>query len=837
MNDNSRQQSILRVAAICQPDVISLALDSALAEAIECMAAHKVGAILIEAQGQALGLMTRRRAMRLILEQGADARIHVEALLPILHVSADLDVDELGFEFISQNATHALVFAATGQRLGIVSQSDIINNQGLAHDLFLKSLNETTNFDVLRLPGSCSLRMAVERMYSVNYSAVLVGGDEFGWRIMTDTDVMRLLAQRQCLDTLLAELALPELVAVDGDMSLFNARRYFKENSFRHIGVKDRSGQVIGLASYRDILRSVEMDYIYRLRTLLHDKSHALNQSQHNLRLIERVVSTSREGVLITDAEGHIQSVNPAFTAITGYEPWEALGNNPNMLSSGRHDAQFYTRLWSVLQDEGSWQGEIWNRHKDGSVYPEWLSITAIKDDAGAVTQYAAIFHDLTETKRSEARVRQLSWFDSVTGLANRHLFEDRLQQAYHYSCEQQQLMALVALDLDLFKQVNDRFGHKGGDLLLKQVAERIESTLDGSGTASRPAGDEFYIILSELPDHTALNAYLERLGRVLSMPFWISHDEIRLQVSMGVALAPQDAPSSEALIRAAEVALRHSKESGRNTCCFFSTEQHAATLSRYHIAGLLQQALERNEFSMVYQPQLCVKSGQLVGVEALIRWHNPELGAVSPELFIPVAEDAGMIEAIGNWVLERSVSEAVQWARHDLHMKLSVNFSVRQFQRGEVADRIMTVLQQHAFPADQFVVELTETCFMHSAEATERALIKLREQGVRIAIDDFGTGYSSLSYIRNMSLDVIKIDRSFVSQICASDTGGRLVQAMIDMGHAMDLEVVAEGVESVSDFEVLKQLGCDQAQGYYIARPMSSAALIQWATELSQRL
>lgn len=822
---------MLKAGVVCQAKVIGVELGMPLTQAIELMAERHVGSVLVDEHGQTLGVLTRRQAMRRALE-GRRLPIVREWVQPIPRVHADMGLDELGLELVSQNVTHALVFSAEGRRLGIVSQSDIVNHQGLEHDLFLKPLRDVTRYDVLRLDCGCTFRQAVEQLYGSHYSALLVSGRDSGWNIMTETDVMRLLATGVAADMPLRELMLPRLISVDGDMSLFNVRSRFKHHGFRHIGVTGDQGEVLGLASYADILRSVEMDYIYRLRELLNDKSRKLQQSQHDLRLIERVINASREGIVITDAQGRIQSVNPAFTAITGYEAREALGNNPSMLSSGRHDVQFYQALWGALKRDGGWQGEIWNRRKDGVVYPEWLSITAIENDQGEVVQYAAIFHDLTELKHSQAQMQRLSWFDAVTGLANRRLFEDRLQLACNFSHEQKRMVVLLALDLDLFKQINDRFGHKGGDRLLKQIAERIETVVGNKGTAARPAGDEFYIILTELGDETALTAFLDELSRALSMPFWLGRDEVRVMVSIGVAVAPEDADSSEALIRCAEIALQHSKQQGRNNICFFSPEQHEATLSRYRLAGLLHEALERQEFSMVYQPQVCVHSGELVGVEALIRWHNAKLGPVSPEVFIPVAEDAGLIEAIGYWALQRSLAEAASWLRRGLVMKLSVNFSARQFQRGDVADRLLALLQRYRFPANLFVVELTETCFMHSAESTENELVRLRKEGVRIAIDDFGTGYSSLGYIRKMSLDIIKIDRSFVSQVDEAETSGRLVQAMVDMSHAMNLQVVAEGVESEQDLEVLKRLGCDWAQGYHIARPMPAEALMEWARE-----
>lgn len=829
MNQDLRACPSLQAAAICQTDLLSIELGASLCQAIRLMASRHVGSVLVERQGQVLGLLTRRQAMRLRLEGSASQPLTEAMLQPLLRIDADMDLDALGLEMVSRDRHHALVYAADGRCLGIVSQSDLVNHQGLEHDLFLKPLIDITNVQVLRLSGEVSLRQAIERLHAARHSALLTGGDD-DWRIMTETDVMRLMAAEVELDQPLAALALARLVSVDSGASLFTVRQLFKQHGFRHLGVQDAQGRVIGLVSYADILRSVEKDYVYRLRELLHDRSRELRQSQHALHLIERIIHASHEAILITDARGTIQSVNPAFTAITGYQAQDAIGRNPSMLSSGRHDARFYQSLWQALARDGHWQGEIWNRRKDGRIYPEWLSITAIENEQGEVCQYAAIFHDLTELKRSEQRLQQLSRFDAVTGLANRRLFEERLQLACSYGREQQRMVALLALDLDLFSQINDRFGHQGGDRLLKLVAERIETTLGDRGTAARPAGDEFFIIVTELAGAAQLNALLDELTRVLSMPYWLEHAKVRLHASIGVAVAPEDAETSEALIRCAEVALQHSKQRGRNTISFFSTRLHEQTLSRYRIAGLLHEALERGEFQMVYQPQIAVDSGRLLGVEALIRWHSPQLGPVSPEVFIPVAEDAGLIEAVGQWVLERAVQDAVGWSARGLPLKLAVNFSAREFQRGDVAARVLSVLDRYQLPAEQFVVELTETSFMHSVEATEAALAQLRAAGVRIAIDDFGTGFSSLSYIRNLSLDLIKIDRSFLTDLGQSDHDRRLVQAMVDMGHAMALQVVAEGVETAADLAVLQALGCDQAQGYHIARPMPADQFEHWA-------
>jgi diguanylate cyclase (GGDEF)-like protein len=491
--------------------------------------------------------------------------------------------------------------------------------------------------------------------------------------------------------------------------------------------------------------------------------------------------------------------------------------------------------MWNALRTKGEWQGEIWNRTKHGVVYPEWLSITAITDDKGNVTQYAAIFHDLTEMKRSEARIRQMAQFDDVTCLANRRLFMDRLEMAIHYAREQGQRFAVLALDLDMFKRINDRFGHDCGDEVLKTMAGRIEEALSGADTAARPGGDEFAVILSDIDDDS-LNARIEHLARVISMPVLLEASEVRITASMGVAVYPEDADSVDGLLRSAEAALHQSKELGRNSCSYFSPELHQKRQSRYLIAAQLHDALERDEFTLVYQPKIDVASGELAGVEALLRWHNAELGTVPPDQFIPLAEDTGMINQIGRWVVQQAAAQARRWQLEGQPLQVAVNLSARQFQHGDVVDVIEEALAQHELEPCWLSVELTESSFLHSAEQTAETLVALRERGIGVAIDDFGTGYSSLSYIRTMSLDQLKIDRSFINNITEAERDRQLVSAMIAMSQALGLNVVAEGVETREQLEMLATLGCDQAQGYLICRSQPAEALSEWLAQYRQQ-
>ncbi|WP_151703468.1 EAL domain-containing protein [Nitrincola alkalilacustris] len=831
MNTEVRNSNRLQVIDICRKNIVSCSPQDSVDTAIELMSRCRIGSILVCHELRPVGILTRRDAMRLG-QVDSDRPLKLSDVMskPVLTVGPETTIDELGLEFMGRSIRHAAVVSTAGELLGVVSESDIVNSQGLEHDLFLRSLSEVCNRDPMRLPSACTLRLAINRMRTADLTAALVETEQGGFQIITETDVISFLATySKDLDRPLSAFGLNKLVAVPGELSLYNARRHFRKHGFRHLGVLSASGEVIGLASYSDILRNVEIDYVFRLRELLHDRSHSLQQTEHSLRLIEKVIDASMEGILITDRQGRIVSVNPAFTQITGYEEWEVLGCNPNILSSGRHDGAFYQRMWHTLQEHGRWQGEIWNKSKQGRVYPEWLSITAIEDERGEIHQYAAIFHDLTEVKRSEARMKKIAYFDEITQLANRRLLHDRLDLAITYAREQGTRIALLALDLDLFKRVNDRFGQVTGDKVLREIASRIESTVNEEETAARPGGDEFNLILTCWKSVDELTLGMEHLCKIISAPILVDNAELRISTSIGVAIYPDDGDTIELLLRSADTALAEAKQVGRNSFRFYSPELHQRAQSRYQMTSHLQKALDNRELVLFYQPKLCLKSDRIVGVEALIRWFSPELGSVSPGEFIPLAEDSGLIDEIGTWVLRESAYQSAKWRDQGFDLQVAANVSARQFQRHDVARQVFDLLEEFSLEPEKLCVELTETSFLHSAEQTSEALNRLREAGVGVSIDDFGTGYSSLNYIRIMSLNQLKIDLSFINNIEHSETDRKLVSAMIAMSHAMSLEVVAEGVENTEQLKLLREMGCDQAQGYLISRPLAEKELTQW--------
>ncbi|WP_415899798.1 EAL domain-containing protein [Neptuniibacter sp. QD48_11] len=823
-------QKHLLVRQVAQQQLVVCSEDTKVSTAVGLMAKHCIGCVVICEGNRPVGIVTRRDIMRITVSGQDLEQIAVSTCMssPVSTVSTTATIDEAGLRFIAEGFRHLVVVDESHDIFGMLSETDVVNSQGVEHDLFLRSVSEIISKDALIIPEHETVRLAVERLETTGHSAALIcnGQDIVG--ILTENDLMVSMAEGD-LDLPLKDFASANLVSVEADLSLYNARKVFRQHSFHHLGVKRHDGEIIGLISYSDILRNVEMDYVYRLKELLNERDQALALSQHNLKLADKVMNASMEAIVVTDLEAKIQRVNPAFTEITGYEEWEVLGKNTNILSSGRHDKTFYQDMWASLQSDGQWQGEIWNKRKNGTVYPEWLTITAVENDAGEICQYASIFSDLTEIKKSEARIKRLAYFDELTRLPNRKLFNDRLNLSLGYAQEHNHQVALAFLDLDFFQRVNDRFGLEAGDQVLREVGRRVESILEEGDTVARFGGDSFNMILTDVDDNTAVSEFLNRLLSTINQPILVSGTEINLTVSVGVSFFPTDATEPEDLFQCAEVAVKQAKDFGRNSYRFFSSEQHQLVKSRYRMANDLHRAIEAEQFELYYQPKVTASDRQLVGVEALIRWNHPEQGFIPPDEFIPLAEDLGVIDQIGYFVLREAVRQCSSWWKLGYEVPVAINVSAKQMQRRDIAEEILEVLEEFQLPSRLLSVELTETSFLHCLEETRVAINILRTAGVRIAIDDFGTGYSSLSYIRNMSLDVLKIDRSFLVNIEDSEVDLSIVASIIDMSQAIGLEVVAEGIETETQFGLLRELNCNQIQGYLISRPMPADTFVDW--------
>ncbi len=551
-------------------------------------------------------------------------------------------------------------------------------------------------------------------------------------------------------------------------------------------------------------------------------------EQEERQRLASVVFENTREGVVITDATAHILSVNRAFTQLMGYSQDEVVGRTPKMFQSGRHDQAFYANLFRDLQVNGHWQGEIWNRRKNGEVFPELQSITAVHDDRGVLTHYVSVFADISRLKASEAELDFLAHHDPLTELPNRRLLRARLSHGISLMRRRQGHLALLFVDIDRFKDINDSHGHAAGDRLLKAVSQRLQVGRRGADTVARLASDEFAVLVENLghADDAALVA--ENIIREAGHPLDLGDGvEIEIAVTVGIAMFPDHATDADTLLQHASTALSQAKVDGRGGYRYYSDEFTRAARERIDLSARLRRAIEADALEVHYQPQYGVDQGELLGAEALLRWTDPELGPVSPGRFIPLAEQTGLIVELGAWVLRRVIEQGYHWrAAGYPSLRLAVNVSALQFQRVPIDQQVGQLLEEFDFPADQLELEITESALMADPGRARRILKRLRERGVHFAIDDFGTGYSSMAQLKRFPVDTLKIDKSFVDGLAdAADAGHSddrsIARSIVGLGHGLGMTVLAEGVETAKQLAVLKDLGCDHYQGYYASRPL----------------
>ncbi|SCA55956.1 putative Diguanylate cyclase [Candidatus Terasakiella magnetica] len=545
-------------------------------------------------------------------------------------------------------------------------------------------------------------------------------------------------------------------------------------------------------------------------------------QAEEQLELAAAVFEAASEAIMVCDENNKIETVNSSFSDITGYTIDEVRGQPPSMLKSGRHKEQFFAQMMEALLKTGRWEGEIWNRRKNGEVYPQWLSIKTIQDDHGKIIRYISLFSDITNRKKDEERILYQANYDALTGLPNRSLFLDRLQRALISAERSHTKIALLFIDLDRFKHVNDTLGHAYGDLLLQEAANRLTSLVRKSDTVARLGGDEFTVIIADLTDFRQVEHLAENLLAKLSAPYDLDNNIAFVSGSIGITIFPNDATNVEDLLKNADTAMYQAKENGRNLSQFFTREMNDEATERRALETALHQALEREEFVLHYQPIVDVQTGNLSSCEVLLRWHQPEYGNVYPDKFIPLAEDTGLIIPIGEWVLQKACREAMIWAKKtDTPPGVSVNMSSRQFQRINVVELVQNTLEMTGLPAERLTLEITESLLIVDDETVIEQLHKVRELGVGLSIDDFGTGYSSLSYLRRFPITTIKIDRSFILDLTSDSEAAAVVSAILSMAQSLNLKVVAEGVEKETQMEQLRKGGCEYIQGYYFSPPV----------------
>jgi len=542
-----------------------------------------------------------------------------------------------------------------------------------------------------------------------------------------------------------------------------------------------------------------------------------------HLRKLQLGVENSASGVLITDVDGTIEYVNRKFTQVTGYSPSEAIGHNPRILKSESTPREVFQELWSTILRGEEWHGELLNRRKNGEVYWSVASISPLHNESGQITHFIANVEDINERKNAEATIERLAYFDPLTDLPNRRMLQDRLEQGLKRSRRQDNGMALLYIDLDRFKHVNDSLGHPAGDRLLKELSRRLLAVLRDDDVVCRLGGDEFAVILHDIHHEEDVVPVVNKLLRTIEQPVVLEEGELFVSASIGVSLYPKDGEDAKTLEKHADMALYHAKEEGKNTFRFFREELNSGVQERIAFDQGLRHALSRQELRLHYQPKLSLATGRVVGVEALLRWESKEFGLVSPLSFIPLAEENRLIVPIGEWVLRTACQQQVAWQQQGLDLNVAVNLSAVQFKSPDLIDRIAAVMAETGIRPDQLELELTESALVEQPDEVVRVLERLRGLGCGISIDDFGTGYSSLSYLKAFPVSVLKIDRSFVQDL-ADDSGDRAIaQSVVNMADNLGMQTVAEGVETPEQHEILRQIGCTFVQGFMYARPMTA--------------
>ena len=570
----------------------------------------------------------------------------------------------------------------------------------------------------------------------------------------------------------------------------------------------------------------VSITWNIRLRRII----SAQQQCEEQQRMAASVFSFTQESILITDVQGNIIDTNPAFSNITGYQREEVLGKNPSLLKSGMHEVGFYDAMWKTIHQQGYWSGEIWNRKKQGEVFAEWLTISAVADKQGNISHYISASSDITQLKEQERKLQRIAHYDPLTGVPNRILLADRLHLALAHTKREGRLMAVGYLDLDGFKQVNDSLGHEAGDQLLIEIALRIKSALRDGDNLARLGGDEFVFLLLELEKVDDCEVTLHRLLEVISKPVILSNQAVSVSASIGISIYPKDDTDPDMLLRHADQAMYQAKLAGKNCFHIYNLELDRQLHAHREALNRMEQALENEEFELFFQPKVDMQQGSVFGAEALIRWREPERGLLMPDDFLPLLVHHEFAVKLDTWVINQALQHMEVWQRLDLDLQISVNISARSLQAEDFVLQLYYAFERHpTIKPAYFELEILETEALRDLTLTSQVIKNCQALGIRFALDDFGTGYSSLSYLRHLPVETLKIDQSFVHDMLEDEDDLAIVQGVIGLAESFQRQVIAEGVESIEHGSALLQMGCHHAQGYGIAKPMPAAALADW--------
>ncbi|MBD3646729.1 MAG: EAL domain-containing protein [Pseudomonadales bacterium] len=796
------------------------------------------GSVIIMDDQSVLGIWTDSDVLKLEYDDKmASLSIGQVMSSPVYSVSKYADLTELEQLFNGKNIRHCLVTNDDGSPYGLVSKSDLVH--ALAIEVYLRvcSVERTHLIQLPVIPSDITIRQAKQTLQANGTEAAVVLGDagKPTW-MLSKRDLAYVLAQEH-IETPIAELDLARIVSISSSANALDALRLLKESRLGYLQVTDKQGGSLGFVSLQAIHRLLELEYISHLKTSLEGNSRELETSNKHLQLANRVIESSLNSIMITDAMGCIVSVNPAFERVTGYKEAEIVGETPAILKSGLHDDGFYRNMYRQLAEKGEFEGEIWNRRKDGQIYAEHLTIRAIYDAEGQIYRYASIFNDITKQKVMEEENLRLSLTDALTGLPNRRTFMDRLELALEQATRHDYKLAVLCISLDHYRQLSNTLGHTVGDAILMQFSTRLLGIVRKEDCVARLGEEEFAILLPQIDDFDGTQRVINAIIDFSRHSFVIEKREIFLTTSTGVSFYPGES-NAETLLNQAETAMQQAKEGGPNSYRFFTSDMDEKSRRQLDMQTLLRSGLHREEFCLHYQPKICLRTENLVAQEALIRWTNDQMGSVPPSTFVPIVEKLGLIEDLSRWVIREACRQNKEWMAQSVPVnRMSVNISPIHLRRGNLLGDIQVILEELEYSPEHLDLEITESAFLDNSRELSHTLKHLRDMGVSISIDDFGTGYSSLSYLKMIPADTIKIDASFIREIVSSREDQKITQAIISMAHHLGFEVIAEGVEDARQLEILRDFGCDQVQGFFYSHPLPADEYLNHTQNVSLQI
>jgi diguanylate cyclase (GGDEF)-like protein/PAS domain S-box-containing protein len=815
-----------------QHNILTCSPETKVYQAANKMRERNISSIVIVSENKAIGIWTEAdcRKINFSEHKAATTAIHELMSSPVFSVQQTLFVHELAIKFRSLAIRHFIVINDESLPVGIISQSDVIKNQGIEHYLQAKLVASSYKKITKLLNQSHTLNCVALHMQENRCSAALIYHTEKKqYGIVTERDLLIVLAAEKYNNHKAWRFANYPLQTVKSTASLYAAYQHLIKNNIRHLAVCNEGSAIIGILTMDNIMSDIELAYVEELHQIVQQRDIALKESKKHLLIAEKIIEASLDGIMITDDNGHIISVNPAFTKVTGYSSADVLGKRSNILSSGLQSPAFYKHLWKTILEKGVWQGEIWNKRKNNDIYPQWLTIIEISETEDSSKTFAAIFSDISDRKMAEKRIENLAFYDELTQLPNRRLFYDRIEMALASAHRNHERMAVFFIDLDYFKDINDNFGHRVGDQLLQNIAKRLTDSIKEGDTVARLGGDEFTLLLTEIKELSHINKICERIIERIRQPYHIDGHALQITTSIGIAVYPEDGINETDLLKNADTAMYRAKDIGRNSFQLFTSSMNAQSLERSLIQSHLRLALQNNELILNYQAKTNCISQETSGIEALLRWYNPTLGQVSPTLFIPMAEDLGLITEVDNWVLQHACQQRKLW--HDANIdcgRIAVNISPLHFHQGDLVASVKQVLAETKLPANLLEIEVTEGCFIKQMDNATSILKELKTMGVKIALDDFGTGFSSLSYLTSLPIDIIKIDASFIAKLPTNFREGQITSAIIMLAQNLDLEIIAEGVENEAQKLFLLEHGCHIMQGFLFSKPRKAQDIIK---------